>query len=125
MSFPRWQIITGWVLSCLILLPFVPSAFMKIAQPGDFLAGWTTNFPAGSARPLGVIEFLNVVLYFVPRTRVLGLAFMTAYLGGAVSFHVHAADGRFFVPVLVGVLAWVGLWLRDAKLRRLFPLAER
>ncbi len=124
-SIPRWQVVTGWVLSGCLLLPFLPSAFMKIAQPADFLTGWTTNFPAGSARPLGIIELLNVILYFVPATRLLGLAFMTAYLGGAVCFHVHAADGKFVVPVLVGVFAWVGLWLRDRKLRELFPVAPR
>jgi hypothetical protein len=123
-SAPRWETIAGWVLSCLILVPFVPSAFMKIVQPADFLAGWILNFPAGSARPLGVTELLNVALYFVPKTRLLGLAFMTAYLGGAVCFHVHANDGRFFVPILVGAIAWVGLWLRDPKLRSLFPLMK-
>lgn len=120
----RWKIIVGWGLSCLILVPFVPSALMKIVQPADFLAAWTKSFPAGAAAPLGVIELTNVVLYFVPRTRILGLTLVTAYLGGAVSFHVHARDGMFFAPVLVGVVAWIGLWLRDAKLRALFPLAN-
>jgi hypothetical protein len=47
---------------------------------------------------------------------------MLAYLGGAVATHVHASDGMFFVPVIVGVIAWLGLYLRDRKLRALVPL---
>ncbi len=47
----------------------------------------------------------------------------TAYLGGAAATHVHADDGKFFVPVIVGVVAWIGLYLRDRKLRALVPLA--
>src|SRR5262249_40912875 len=53
---PKWQIITGWVLSSLLAVLFVPSAFFKMAQPGDFLEGWTKTYPAGAALPLGIIE---------------------------------------------------------------------
>jgi hypothetical protein len=42
--------------------------------------------------------------------------------GGAVATHVHANDGMVFVPVIVGVVAWLGLYLRDRKLRALVPL---
>jgi hypothetical protein len=49
---------------------------------------------------------------------------MLAYLGGAVATHVHADDGKFFVPVLVGIIAWLGLFLRDRKLRALVPVVE-
>ena len=62
------------------------------------------------------------MLYLVPKTRYLGGLLMLAYLGGAVATHVHAKDGMFFVPVMVGVVAWLGLYLRDRKLRALVPL---
>jgi hypothetical protein len=48
---------------------------------------------------------------------------MLAYLGGAVATHVHADDGKFLVPVVIGVVAWLGLYLRDRRLRSLVPLA--
>lgn len=47
---------------------------------------------------------------------------MIAYLGGAVATHVHTNDGKFFVPVIIGFVAWLGLYLRDRKLRALVPL---
>jgi hypothetical protein len=46
------------------------------------------------------------------------------YLGGAVATHLHADDGMFFVPVLVGVVGWLGLYLRDSRLRALVPIVE-
>lgn len=47
---------------------------------------------------------------------------MLAYLGGAVATHVQLADGKFFVPVVIGVVAWMGLYLRDRRLRELVPI---
>ena len=125
-TIPKWQRVTGWVLSGILALLFLPSAFFKIAQPKGFIEEWSKTYPAGSALPLGVIELTLFVLYLVPKTRYLGGLLMLAYLGGAVATHVHANDGMFFVPVIVGVVAWLGLYLRDRKLRALVPLvAER
>lgn len=120
---PKWQRVTGWVLSGLLAVAFVPSAVFKIAQPPGFLEEWSKTYPAGSARPIGVIELAVFVLYLVPSTRYLGGLLMLAYLGGAVATHVHADDGKFFVPVVIGVVAWLGLYLRDRRLRALVPLA--
>jgi hypothetical protein len=121
-TIPKWQRVTGWVLSGILALVFLPSAFFKIIQPKGFIEEWSKTYPAGSALPLGVIELTMFVLYLVPKTRYLGGLLMLAYLGGAVATHVHANDGMFFVPVIVGVVAWLGLYLRDRKLRVLVPL---
>lgn len=123
-SIPKWQIVTGWVLSGILAFIFLPSAFFKIAQPAGFLDGWTKTYPAGSARPLGIIEVALFVLYLVPKTRYLGGLLMLAYLGGAVATHVHADDGKFPFPIIIGIVAWLGLYLRDRKLRALVPLVE-
>ena len=118
---PRWQVVTGWVLSGILAFVFLPSAYCKIAQPAGFLDEWARTYPASAAQPIGVIEAALVVLYLVPKTRYFGGLLMLAYLGGAVATHLHAGDGMFFVPVLVGVVGWLGLYLRDRKLRALVP----
>ena len=123
-SIPRWQIVTGWVFSGILALVFLPSAFFKIAQPTGFLEGWTKSYPAGAALPLGIIELTMFVLYLVPKTRYLGGLLMLAYLGGAVATHLHADDGMFPVPVVVGIIGWLGLFLRDRKLRALIPTVD-
>ena len=120
-SIPKWQIVTGWVLSGILAFLFLPSAFFKIAQPAGFLEDWTKSYPARAALPLGIIEVTMFVLYLVPKTRYLGGLIMLAYLGGAVATHLHNQDGFFFVPIIVGIIAWLGLYFRDNKLRTLVP----
>jgi hypothetical protein len=62
--------------------------------------------------------------YLVPKTRYLGGLVMLAYLGGAVATHLHAEDGRGVVPITIGIIAWLGLFLRDRKLRALVPVVD-
>jgi hypothetical protein len=62
-----------------------------------------------------------VILYAIPRTAVLGAILLTGYLGGAVATHVHAAEW-WFMPVVFGILVWLGLYLRDPRVRELAPL---
>jgi hypothetical protein len=80
--------------------------------------------PAAQAwcgRGEGVVELACVVIYAVPRTAVLGALLTTTYLGGAVATHVRAGE-PFIAPVLVGIAAWVGLYLREDRIRALLPL---
>ena len=123
-SIPKWQFVTGWALSGVLALVFLPSAYFKIAQPAGFLEEWAKNYPASSALPLGIVEATMFVLYLVPMTRYLGGLLMLAYLGGAVATHVHTGDGMFFVPILVGVVGWLGLYLRDRRVRALVPIVD-
>ena len=121
---PKWKVRAGWALSCLPLIAFLPSAAFKLVQPGDFLANWSKGYPAGAARPLGIVELACVVLYFVPATRVLGAILLTGYLGGAVATHVRAEEGTLVVPILIGIMLWGGLFLRDLRLRELLPTTK-
>ena len=123
-AIPTWQVRTGWVFSCLPLLAFLPSAMFKILQPGAFLDDWSKNYPPASARPLGLIELACVVLYFVPRTRVLGVILLTGYLGGAIATHVHAGEVALVAPLFIGIMLWGGLFLRDPRLRELLPMTK-
>ena len=73
---------------------------------------------------LGLVLLACTVLYVIPTTSVLGAILLTGYLGGAVASHVRVGEGLFpvFFPVMVGVLLWLGLYLRDVRLRSLIPL---
>ena len=51
----------------------------------------------------------------------LGAILIAAYLGGAIATHLRASE-PFFAPFVLGVLAWVGLYLREPRLRDLAPL---
>jgi hypothetical protein len=71
---------------------------------------------------IGVLELALVVLYVVPRTAVLGAVLLTGYLGGAFCAQLRIEAPVFstlLFPIYVGVALWVGLWLRDSRVRNL------
>lgn len=83
--------------------------------------GWT----AEQLPVLGVIQLLCLGLYLVPRTAILGAVLWTGYLGGAVATHLRVDSpliSHTLFPIYVAALLWVGLWLRDARLRAVLPL---
>jgi uncharacterized protein YndB with AHSA1/START domain len=82
------------------------------------------GYPPNSAIPILIAEVLSAILYAIPRTAVLGAILLTGYLGGAVATHVHAGESKWFFPVIVGVLVWLGLYLRDRRVRDLTPLRK-
>jgi len=73
-----------------------------------------------SALPLGIVELTCAAIYAFPPTAVLGAILLTGYLGGATATHVRVGD-LFHMPILVGVLVWLGLYLRDGRLRAIVP----
>lgn len=80
------------------------------------------GFPGWQALPIGLVELACVALYAVPRTSVLGAVLLTGYLGGAVCAHFRAESpllSTTLFPVYVGIAVWVGLYLRDARVRAL------
>jgi hypothetical protein len=81
------------------------------------------GYPASAARPILIAEILCGLIYAIPQTAALGAVLLTGYLGGAVATHVHAGE-PFFFPIIFGLLVWLGLWLRDVRLRTFLPLRK-
>jgi hypothetical protein len=112
----------GWIVSILPALMLIFSGVMKLVGGSAVAEGFAhLGWPASLAVPLGILEIGCAVLYLVPATSVLGAILLTAYMGGAVATHVRLGEA-FVIQVLVGVLFWLGLYLRDARLRALLPL---
>lgn len=115
---------TGRVLSALPVFGLVMSAAMKFMQPPPVVEGFTKfGYPMSLAAPIGVVEAICTILYVIPQTAVLGAILLTGYLGGAISTHVRISDD-FTAPLIMGVLLWLGLFLRDARLRALIPIRK-
>jgi hypothetical protein len=73
---------------------------------------------------IGLIELSCPVLYLVPRTRLLGAVLFTGLLGGAMATQIRAGSPLFshtLFGVYLGTLLWAGLYLRDERLRLIFP----
>jgi uncharacterized membrane protein YphA (DoxX/SURF4 family) len=117
--------IAGWIMGILPVLMLLMSAVMKFIpnkqlQDGFTHLGWPLNLAVG----LGIVELTCTILYLVPRTAVLGAILLTGYLGGAIASIVRVGDA--FIPALVmGILLWGGLFLRDPRLRDLIPIRNK
>lgn len=112
----------GWILSVLPVLMVVVSAVMKFVKPPELIEGFAhLGLDLRLAVGLGVLELACTILYLIPRTAVLGAILLTGYLGGAIATHLRVGD-PFFPPILLGVLLWGGLYVRDTRLRALLPL---
>ena len=113
---------TGYIMTTLPVLMLLMSAVMKFAKPAPVVEGFThLGIPVGLAFGLGILELVCTVIYLIPRTSILGAILLTGYLGGATCSTLRVGDA-FFGPVILGVLVWGGLFLREPRLRALIPL---
>jgi len=115
----------GRVISALPVLFLLMDGVMKLFKPAFVVeATVRLGYPESVILGLGIVLLACTALYLIPPTSVLGAILLTGYLGGAVATHVRIGEGLFPVlfPVIVGILIWGGLWLRDERLRALIPL---
>ena len=69
------------------------------------------------------LQLIAITLYVIPRTAVLGAVLLTGYLGGAIASYVRIGElTPPLVPLTTAMLAWLGLFLRDVRIRRLLPI---
>ena len=113
----------GRVVSAVPVLLLLMSAVMKFARPPAVVEGFVKfGYPERLLIILGIVELTCTILYLIPQTAVLGAILLTGYLGGATATHVRIGDPAFIVAVLCGVMVWLGLFLRDRRLRALIPV---
>ena len=123
-SAPRWMHWTGWFLSFVVVAQMLSSAFFRATYHTYAVAEIVTGYgyPESAIVLIVIAECTLVVLYLVPQTSVLAAIVLTGYLGGAVATHLRIGDtARAAIPLVVGILAWGGLYLRDSRIRQLIP----
>jgi len=113
---------TGRVLTALASAPFLMSGAMILSGNPQVAEGMAKyGWPASSIRTILVLELGSLALYLIPQTAVFGAVVLTGYLGGAVATHLRAGEPPI-AALVVATLAWLGLWLREPRLRELSPL---
>ncbi|HEU5335760.1 MAG TPA: DoxX family protein [Terriglobales bacterium] len=116
----------GAVVSAIPALTLLFAGSMKLMQLPSVIQGFAQyGYPAKQIPIIGTIEVCCAVLYLIPPTAVLGAILMTGVWGGAIASNVRVGDAAFVGPLILGVLVWAGLYLRDPRLRALIPLRAR
>jgi hypothetical protein len=116
----------GRIISGIAILFLLFDTVMKVMRMAPAVkATVQLGYPEGAVLGIGIIQFVCLALYVIPRTSVLGAILLTGYLGGAVATHARVGDPLFthiLFPTYVGVLLWGGLFFREDRLRALIPL---
>ena len=82
--------------------------------------GWDTRW----ILPIGLLEVALTLLYIYRPTSVLAAVLFMGLFGGAMATQIRAGSPLFshqLFSIYLGLFMWGGLWLRDEKLRALFP----
>jgi hypothetical protein len=114
----------GRVISILASLLFLLSAFLKLKGGPELAKGLAQlGLPDSMLVPLAILEIACVVIYLIPATSVLGAILLSGYVGGAICTHWRVGD-PFVVQIALGVFVWLGLYVREPRLKALIPLRK-
>ena len=123
----RWMLWIGRVLSLWPVYIVVMSATWKLTRNpwyvGEFARiGW----PESALPLLAFLQLGSLLLFLIPRTSVLGAVLLTGYLGGAIATYVRMGEPYpVLVPLSTSLIAWLGIYLREERLRALLPIRRR
>ncbi len=122
---PAKMLWAGYVMSALPVLALAMSAIMKFVQPAPVVQGFAHfGYATDAAFRLGVVEAACTIVYIIPQTSILGAILLTGFLGGATATTFRVGDS-WAMAVLMGILLWGGLFMREPRLRALIPIRGR
>jgi hypothetical protein len=120
----RWMVWAGWVVSLWPVFVVGMSAHWKLTHnPGYLKLFAQIGWPESALTLLACLQLGAIILYIFPPTAVLGAVILTGYLGGAIASYTRI--GYYYpvtVPLSTAMIAWLGIWLRDERLRALLPI---
>lgn len=116
----------GQVLIYLVALLLLLDGILQLLSPPFMLEAFAeTGFSPDAGPVLATVSLTSALVLAIPRTAMLGAILVTGFLGGAISAHVRLGEigsPPQVICALLGIAAWAGLYLRDARLRELLPM---
>ncbi|HTR48537.1 MAG TPA: DoxX family protein [Verrucomicrobiae bacterium] len=120
----RWLFWIGWAVSLWPTYVVCQSATWKLTRAPFYVKAFDQiGWPVSALTLLACLQLGSLILFLIPRTSVLGAVLLTGYLGGAIAAYVRI---HYYFPVVVplstSMIAWLGIWLREGRLRQLLPI---
>jgi hypothetical protein len=120
----KGMIWTGRVITTLVVLFMLFDSLTKVIELSQVVAA-SAKFGIGAHVLFGVglTLLISTIIYVIPRTSIFGAILISSYLGGAVCANVlvHSPVFNSAFAVFFGVLTWLGVYLREPRLRALVP----
>lgn len=123
----RWMLWIGWVVSLWPVFVVCSSATWKLTRNAWYVAEFARiGWPSSALTLLACLQLGCIALFLIPPTAILGAVLLTGYLGGAIAAYTRIGEPYpVLVPLSTSMIAWLGIWLRDGRLRELLPLRRR
>jgi hypothetical protein len=128
LSNPAWSRALTWIgraLSAVVILFLLFDATSKLLNVEPVQRAMAElGYPGSAGMAIGWVGILCAALYAYPPTAALGAVLITGLCGGAIASHLRIGSPLFshtLFGLYVGVLAWAGVWLRNARLRAALP----
>jgi hypothetical protein len=118
--------LAGRMTSAFVVIALAVDGAIQLFAPAQIASMLhETGFAMDLTRVVGPIGLACAILYAIPATAVLGAILVTGFLGGAICAHVRIGElgsPPELISLLLGAMAWGGLYLRDARIRAILPL---
>ncbi len=118
----------GRSANALVVAALLADGAMQLFAPARIASMMReTGFAMDLTPTLGGIMVACAVLHAIPATAVLGAILVTGFLGGAICAHVRLGElgsPPELMSLVLGVMTWGGLYLRDPRIRAILPLSR-
>ena len=117
----RSATIIGWTCAAPVIAFNLFAAvmkFMPVAPGSEAEAMGQKLGVTGLEHALGVLEFIIIALFVVPRTSTVGFVLMIGYMGGALATNLtHGFTNMEALPIYISfVLLMISAWFRNPEL---------
>ena len=101
------SIVLGALPSAMVLM----SGTMKLSGNPKMVEGLTQGGFGPYITLFGALEFIMVILFFIPKTKKLGFYLLCSYLGGAMAVEL----GHGMPPMSAAFIAlyWISMFVKD------------
>jgi len=116
----------GRIISALGSLPFIYGSIFGLLPSVDntiALEMQHMQMPDYTLLLLTCLEVPFLVLYWIPKTTLLGCVLFTGYMGGAIVAHMRAGD-PVTLQILIPLVLWLGAYLREPRIRIVMPVLK-
>jgi len=118
----------GRFMSAFVVIALAADGTIQLFAPAQIASMLReTGFAIEMTRIVGPIILACAILYAIPATAVLGAILVTGFLGGAICAHVRIGElgaPPEIISLLLGVMTWGGLYLRDPRIQAVLPLVH-
>lgn len=109
----------GWLLTAVVVYLLGSQGLFKVIATQESVNNFTFLKLLPYLTWVGVAEVVSVILLIFNRTSFWGALLTSSIMSAAAVMHLSAMGGTgLFIPVLIGVLAWLSHFLRKGCLSK-------